>query len=101
MSQLQVFVSSKEIAFGKDFKWVDADGLKDFVDNAFIGQKYWNQDEELMYYKTHDPEINETFVFYLINGKAHIYQYCNIPYKSKYLENFIENKLGIDTKHLK
>lgn len=69
MKNLQEIVSSKEVAFGMNFRQVECNDLVDFTTDAEIGQKWWNEKEELMYYKIADDD--EIIVFYLISGKAH------------------------------
>ena len=67
---LQELASSVE--FGMNFAQIDSKDLNDFEENADQGQKWWNQDEELMYYKVLDTETGDYSVFFLISGKAHL-----------------------------
>ena len=64
---------AESLDFGLNFQQVEAENFEDFASNAELGQKWWNQDEELMYYKVQN-ENDEILIFYHIDGKA--YQAC-------------------------
>ena len=65
---LQKIVSSKEVAFGMNFRHVECETIADFLQNAETGQKFWDTETELMYYKIMIED--EVIVFNLISGKA-------------------------------
>lgn len=69
MKNLQEIVSSKEVAFGMNFRQIDCNCINEFVSESEIGQKWWSEDEELMYYKIQD-ENEDIIVFYFVSGKA-------------------------------
>jgi hypothetical protein len=65
---LQKIVSSKEVAFGMNFRHVECETIEDFLQNAETGQKFWDNENELMYYKIMIED--DVIVFNLISGKA-------------------------------
>ena len=65
---LQKIVSSKEVAFGMNFRQVECETIEDFLQNAETGQKFWDNENELMYYKIIIKD--DVIVFNLISGKA-------------------------------
>jgi hypothetical protein len=70
MKTLNELVRSAEVAFGMYHRAVECENFQDFCENAEIGQKWIDTQNETCFYKIVD-EAGNVIVFEILSGRAY------------------------------